>query len=569
MMLAGAPFASCALDSQTALSTATTDAEADAPLDVSLNNVSWREWIKAETLQIDDTLGEQVTCSFTIVNPDSVPVVGDVVRVRYFSQILFAGTIDRLTRKTNNTLTYRTFECTCSDWSQILVRNKIRRNFLNLPLVNIVSSLIDNELAGEGLTLGTADLGTTLPLVDSRGGSAFDVMRDAAGITGQTFYVDFDKAIQFRVTSNDAAPILFDTDHLEEATLKIDRETYRNVQTVIVTGTPADDSGVDAVVVTEERQNDDQIAARAAIEGGTGRYEEVEEVTHPTSNLTADCQLLGIGYANLRLATSGVLRQTLSCRARSYGFRAGQFATATLASLGVSGTWLIQRVSMHDEAGKRLIHEMELVQSSLQQRAYESWLRIVSSGKITVQMPGSITNNSITYTTTPGSPWTVPAGVTSVTLTCVGGSGGGGGGRGWGTSGVVRGFFLGGPGGSSGKAISIVNVVPLQTLTIVVGSAGTAGAYYASWTYGDRYASGTSGTASSVTIDSVTVAQGGAGGGGPETVYPATTPTTGTAGSGIGDAVTVGGGRVGGNGPDASFGPGPYPGSDGYVTIAW
>ena len=128
MMLAGAAIASTALASQTALSTATTDADALLPLVISLNNVSWQDYIKTGSLQITDTLGEQVSCSFTVVNPLTAPVVGDVVEVRYFSEVLFAGTIDRIQRQSNNTLTFRTYDCTCTDWAQILVRRKIQRN---------------------------------------------------------------------------------------------------------------------------------------------------------------------------------------------------------------------------------------------------------------------------------------------------------------------------------------------------------------------------------------------------------------------------------------------------------
>jgi len=223
------------------------------------------------------------------------------------------------------------------------------------------------------------------------------------------------------------------------------------------------------------------------------------------------------------------------------------------------------------------------VQSSLQQRAYESWLRIVSSGKITVQMPGSLTNNLVTYTTTPGSPWTVPAGVTSVVITCVGGSGGGGGAL-WFTFGGATDGQRGGRAGYSGKAISIVSVVESQELYIVVGAAGVGGA---SWSgvfldiFSNQTATGGGdGATSSVTIDSDVVCQGdGSDGGGPSSYVTASPPGTNyytriTAGansadaSGAGNAVTVGGGRQGGA-PGEVLGAAAAPGSDGYVTIAW
>lgn len=596
MMIAGASLASSALASLTPLSTATTDADGGVPLNVLLNNVSSRQYIKVNTLQIEDTLGEQVSCSFTIVNPVTVPVVGDVVEVRYFSQTLFAGTIDRIRRSANNTLTERLFECTCTDWSQILVRNKIRRNFVNLPLVNIVDSLLDNELADEGLMMGRADRGTTIRLVDSRGGSAFDVLRDAASVTGQTFYVGFDKTIQFRVTSNDAAPIDFDTSTVERAALTMDRETYRNVQTVIVTGTPASESSTDANVSTQVRQNDDQIAERAAIEGGSGRYENIEEIKHPTSNASGDLALLGIGYAILRLATSGVPRQVLACRVRNYGFRAGQFATVDLSSLDASGTWLIQKVSMRDEDGRKLTHELELTQSSLQLRVYESWLNIVKGGLVTVQIPTALTNNLETFNVPGADTWTVPAGITTVEITCIGASAGGAGsarvsvwpnypaGEFYRQQGAV-----GGDGGLGGRSVTIASVLPGQELAIMVGSAGTAGTnatddYLDSWSYPVTATgvSGTDGTHTSVSLSGVVLCQangGGTGTGGYAILNgyanSATAGALGNPGSGIGDAVTVGGGKVGGSGgtpgggPPASAGVDPTDGEDGVVEIRW
>jgi hypothetical protein len=250
------------------------------------------------------------------------------------------------------------------------------------------------------------------------------------------------------------------------------------------------------------------------------------------------------------------------------------------------GTYVVQRVSIREQAGQYLFHDLELTSSSLQQRAYESWLQIVRGGKVTVQMPGSSTNNLVTYTSTPGSPWVVPANVTSVTFTCCGGSGGGGGAMYY-----KNGFpyipftFIsysnGGTGGASGLAVAVVSVLAGDSFTIVVGAGGTGGA--ASLMFFDPgplivAGDGTIGSASSVTRSAIEVCQGAAGGGGtgagdywasiPAVYGPGTSNgTNGANGSGIGDAITVGGGRSGGAG--GVYQADGSPGTSGYVTIAW
>jgi hypothetical protein len=395
-----------------------------------------------------------------------------------------------------------------------------------------------------------------MPLAESNGASAFDLIRDLAAASGQTFYVDNLKRLQFRVTSNQAAPALT-VSTVETASIEIDRETYRNVQRVMVTGTPTGNE--EAATSSQERSNVGQITERAILEGGSGRYEDVEEVTHPTSNASADLALLGISYANLRLATSGALRQTLKCRVRQYGVRAGQFATVTLNSLGISGTWLIQRVAVQEEDGRRLINDLELVRVSLQQRAYESWLRIVKAGKITVQMPGAITSNLQIFSSPGAATWTVPANVTVAEFTCHGPGGGGG-----------RGFYLfacakaiGNNGGNGGKAVSIVTVTAGQIFDIFVGNGGAGGVNDTSCGANNGTAGAPGSAHSSVALSASIKCQGDLGTGG-SFIYG----IPGADGSGIGDGVTVGGGALKGLGglPESYQ---PTNGSAGSVEVRW
>jgi hypothetical protein len=543
------------------------DPIANAPFMLELNGESWRDWFAVDSLQIDDTLGQPMACEFTLINPNIKPKPGDVVRVLYYSDVLFAGVLSRVEPQPNTPMNVVRYECEATDWSVVLMRRRLRRNFTNVPLVSIVHSILDHELAGEGLSIGTIDSGPTIPLVDVKNSRVFDVLRDVAAATGQSMHVDAAKRLHFLSTTAATAPKVIDETTVEASSLVEDLETYRNVQTVIVTGTPATTTE-EKRTVTIVRDNPDQIAARQAIEGGTGRYEDIEEVTHPTSNTVEDLVRMGIGYATLRLATSGVPRTTLSVRIRGYGFRAGQFAHVHLPALGVSGIWLIQRASLREQAARHLVYDLELVQSSRQQRAYEAWLNIVRAGKVVVQLPGFVTSNLVTFNTPGTTTWVVPAGVTQIEITCIGPGGGGGGGD-WRFGSLVGWYWDGNgyPGGNGGKAIATVTVTPLEVLDVFIGPTGQAGTNgIPGNVHGVNYTPGTNGTSAGPTWvrrGSLTLCQ--ADGGTYGSSYRNGTP--GQHGAGIGDAVTVGGGRLGGAGGTQNAQP--QHGQGGIIEIRW
>ncbi len=535
-----------------------------------LNGVNVRDFVQMDSLAIQDTLGQPATANFILLDPTPAPVVGDRVRILFHSQLIFAGTID-LVRKTTVGLQVMAYQCDCLDWSQILMRRMVRRNFTNMTAKNIVESLLNNELAGESLTIGTMDSVDTIPLVDVTNARAFDVCRTLAGITGQTFYVDFDRSIQMRSTSVPVAPLVLTESvvEIDGTTSQSDRESYRNVQRLIVTGTPL--AGVDANVVTVERSNTDQIANRQAIEGGTGIYESYEEITHPTSNRADDLEVLGVGYANLRLSVSGVQRHTVQARVRSYGFRAGQLATVTLPTFGIVGTYILQRVTINEESGTRLTHDVELTSSSAQQRAYETWLEILQKGKIIVQGLFALVHSSGAFAAPGSVDWIVPEGVTLVTITVKGGSGGGAGGINS-NSLAYSDWPDGGPGGNSGLVVSSLIVTAGDVLNIVIGGQGIGGP---GSVFGSSSA-GTAGAATSVYRNgvSIAIANPGGGGGAPPGGYANGAP--GTPGGGSGSVVTVGGGRVGGAGgvgknPASVVAPGfsGVNGSNGSALIEW
>jgi hypothetical protein len=106
-----------------------------------------------------------------------------------------------------------------------------------------------------------------------------------------------------------------------------------------------------------------------------------------------------------------------------------------------------------------------------------------------------------TCVTNPGATWSVPAGVTTATVYCIGG-GGGSGGCVLGTNDQAS-----GGGGGGGSAMGVITVSFGQTYNLTVGPGGTAGA--ATGTAG-----GTGGTTTFTGLGGTVTALGGAGGGG-------------------------------------------------------
>lgn len=157
-----------------------------------------------------------------------------------------------------------------------------------------------------------------------------------------------------------------------------------------------------------------------------------------------------------------------------------------------------------------------------------------------------------TFTSQGASTYTVPVGVTSLTVKAWGGGGGGGGGGRNSTN-------VGGAGGGAGYAKSTITVTPGETLDIYVGAGGSAGAGNArsgvgagGGGYSDVSRSGT---------ELVDAAGGAGGAGGGETTSGGISGGTGGAGGGTtgvtgGSSGTANGGAGGGGGGGGNGGSG-------------
>lgn len=510
------------------------------------------------SLTVDLELGRQGSAKFSLHNVADMPVIGQPVRIFLNNDLIFGGAIDNVQMTIDPSESVLRIDCECTDNSYLLFRRKITQKWTNVQWSSIATDIVYNEGLHHAAPQDPLAVTAYMPLVEVTNGNAHDLLSETAAAIGCLFWVDAEKGVHLTQTVAELAPAPLDESNVINADIGFDRETYRNKQTVTVTGTPPN-ATTEALTVTYTRQNDDQIAARQAIEGGTGVYNDIETITHPSSNAIADLQQLAVSYAKIRLGLQGSIRQSAKVTTLQPGFIAGQSVEVSLPVLGLDGQWVIQKSSLTERDGLLAETVLEITRTSLRRQSHELWIEMVKRAKIIAVAPtiGQVVTAQV-VTTIGSTPWVVPSGVVQVQISCHAPGGGGGGGA-HRQSGSLNIYANGGSGGNGGLAISVIDVTPGESLTVVIGGAGNAGVTKTS-TYPSTLTPGTAGGAGG-TIQvkrGATIliqAFGGLGGGGGQAGYltssgayqPTPIPgVQGGIGTGAGQINTSGGGALGG-----------------------
>jgi hypothetical protein len=565
--------------------------------------------VQVNTLRISRTIGAPATASFSLVNPDHEPRLGDPVIIRWMSASggiwqIFNGNVDRLTYKTNNRGTFVTYDVEMVDKGHMLQRIMVLSvdwALSGFTFQVVVSTIIHNHLYAFGdfyWYIAYQDHASTIiPNVTAKlGTSIYELLHDVAAAVGCMFYTDA-YGMWFVDEGATTAPMTFSEDTIEEASITQDRDDYRNVQFCKATGTSSSAASTDPVIDYKQAYNDPQIYERRAIEGAgvSGRYENYEEVTHPTSNDQATISLLAQSVTKILLRTAGAgFQRRLSIRVRDTtgaGIQAGQLTTIELLRMGVSNAvWVVQSVDIEDEDGRFLLANVELTETTNVRRKLDSWLRIVQKGQVAITAPDQAVNQGQLFTAS--GTFVVPAGVTTVLITCFGSGGGGGGAVNvFGSAGIQSPpnyHADGGYGGTGGIAFALRAVTPAESLTVTIGNGGIAGSTgsiqvnlgFLMTSHIVAGVGGVGGTSQVTRGAAVLCSAFGGGGGGPGTVT-LKVPTAeyihtdygalGASGGGGGDGVTIGGGIPGGRGGiwGRPTGTGPVAGPKGQILIQW
>ena len=186
---------------------------------------------------------------------------------------------------------------------------------------------------------------------------------------------------------------------------------------------------------------------------------------------------------------------------------------------------------------------------------------------MTMMPPSLVSSGTQVYSEAGAYSFTVPFGVSSITIDTLGGAGGGA--SGWISeiydekTGTEYTLQYGGDGGSAATATAQVSVAPLSTISIVVGAGGSGGVAPGSGIYNTATPGGDGGDTTAVYAGSEVV-KADAGVGGTKDADGA----GGLASASIGDTKANGVTGAGGAGGYSNTGDG-IDGNTGSVTITW
>ena len=426
-------------------------------LTITIDAVDKSSLVRYSTISISQELHTRTLAKFDLVSESSSlsfyrPLVGEVVKITFNGDLIFAGTIERIQEMREKGLIdvlYMQIECV--SWEQILDRHLVAKAYDTQTLHDIVEDIRADELSGEAITKADVQTGPTLSKAVFNYSSVTEVFNELAEVSGWEWWIDVDKGLHFVPEGTSTAPMDLDSDNLYlDLTVTRERGDYRNVQyvragldvtdertetfvgdgenitfntaypvasiTSIKVDAVAQTFGIRGVEAEGEKEwyyqldntqitqdqnetvldtnilevvytgyfplliftNDSaEIAARAAIEGGTGEYEAVED--------REEIKVAAFAYdlANGLLRRKGIIPNVINFRTTEVGFRAGQLLTIDLPAYDLDGDYLISRVEF-DEIGTNPVefaYQIECLDGEALGGWAEFWMGLAKKGR--------------------------------------------------------------------------------------------------------------------------------------------------------------------------------------------
>jgi hypothetical protein len=280
---------------------------------LEINGVDKTSLIKKRSLNY--TLrGDGIASASFILNSTAnsyMPGIGQTIEILDGATVLYGGLIktavkSKLTPAFGNTTDIE-ISVSCDGYNTIPSRRTITYEAIGNTTGDIIANMRTLYLNAEGVGAGTISAGITIPYYLAVCKSIAQVFDELAKASGYKWYIDKDKELYF---IDEEAIVDADVDLVESG-------AFTDFHNVIVTETFKDyrnktfvkgNFGVDGKLVVVSSEDAAEIAARAAIEGGTGVHgyviESQEITTEADALAVAELDVQKYGFAPIDLQFS-------------------------------------------------------------------------------------------------------------------------------------------------------------------------------------------------------------------------------------------------------------------------
>lgn len=201
---------------------------------LTIGGVDKTSLLRVNSLQISDELNTRNTCQFSLIDTTGAyrPTVGQEAIILDGAVRRFAGTLDESSEAVPLGTSALVVQCQCADYNQIADRHLVARVYENQTLGAIVTDIVTQDLAGEGVTTTNVQTGPTITKATFNYRTVAQAFNDLAELTGYAWYVDYNKDLHFCARETNLAPFsLTDVSaNFRYMVVRKTREQYRNRQ---------------------------------------------------------------------------------------------------------------------------------------------------------------------------------------------------------------------------------------------------------------------------------------------------------------------------------------------------
>jgi hypothetical protein len=175
---------------------------------VKINGETKTNLIDWESFTIEDNINEQPNlCNFTIKvfeGQEYKPEIGDAVEVFDGESKIFAGKIIRVSNYSEGDINY--YEIETKDYTLDLDRILVIERFENKTVNEIVAYIVDNYLAGTGITYNHVNCDLEANVIVFNNLSVSKCLSELCDLFNYSWYIDYDRDIHLFAKNDEPAP---------------------------------------------------------------------------------------------------------------------------------------------------------------------------------------------------------------------------------------------------------------------------------------------------------------------------------------------------------------------------